>query len=102
MRDTLVQLRLRDRFGVCNSHGMDLRLLSSAEAADRLNIDRATLSRWTHAGKLKPAHRNPGPTGAVLYFATDVQALGNIILREAELALTTCTKCGQQLPKASA
>ena len=81
---------------------MDLKLLSSAETADYLSIDRSTLGRWVHSGRLKPAHRNPGEGGAVLFFATDVRDLAGTIEREAELALTTCTKCGQQLPKASA
>ena len=49
--------------------------MSSVEAAEHLGIDRVTLGRWTHLGIIKPAHRNPGKVGAVLYFATDVRKL---------------------------
>lgn len=81
---------------------MDMKLLSSAETADYLGIDRSTLGRWVHSGRLKPAHVNPGQSGAVLFFATDVRDLEDTIKQESALAATICPKCGQRLPEATA
>ncbi|MDP9394382.1 MAG: helix-turn-helix domain-containing protein [Actinomycetota bacterium] len=50
-------------------------LIGSAVACDLLNIDRSTLSRWVSAGKLAPALRLPGATGAFLFKREDVEAL---------------------------
>ncbi len=50
-------------------------LIGSADACDLLSIDRSTLSRWVSAGKLAPALRLPGPTGAFLFKREDVEAL---------------------------
>ncbi len=38
-------------------------LLSSAEAAAILKVDRATLNRWAAAGKVPTADKYPGKTG---------------------------------------
>lgn len=42
-------------------------LIGSAETCDLLDIDRSTLTRWVAAGKVAPAVRLPGRTGALLF-----------------------------------
>lgn len=42
-------------------------LITSAEACQVLNIDRSTLNRWIAAGKVTPAIKLPGKTGAYLF-----------------------------------
>lgn len=36
---------------------MDERMISTTEAAHILGVDRATVTRWVHAGKVRPAFR---------------------------------------------
>ena len=50
-------------------------LIGSAEAAELLGIDRATISRWVAAGRLTPAGKIPGLTGARMFHRKDVEAL---------------------------
>lgn len=52
-------------------------LIGSAEATELLNIDRSTLTRWTHAGRITPATSLPGRTGARLYRRGDVEQLAD-------------------------
>ena len=49
-------------------------LLTSAEACKALNIDRSTLNRWIAAGKVTPALKLPGRTGAYLFDPAHVEA----------------------------
>lgn len=48
--------------------------IDSAEACQRLGIDRSTLSRWVAADRLTPAMR-VGGNGAFLFDPADVEAL---------------------------
>lgn len=50
-------------------------LIGSAVACDLLGITRGTLSRWVAAGKLTPAQRLEGKTGAFLFVRADVERL---------------------------
>ena len=42
-------------------------LLSTAEAAARAGVKPRTLHRWVQSGRLAPAHKLPGDTGAYLF-----------------------------------
>lgn len=53
----------------------DQTLIGSAEACDLLGIHRGTLSRWVAAGKVAPAHRLPGHTGAFLFHRKEIERL---------------------------
>jgi len=53
----------------------DDRLISSKEACELLGIDRATLIRWVHRGKLAAAHKLPGSNGAYLFSYSTVARL---------------------------
>lgn len=46
---------------------MPARLITTAQAAERLGIERSTLSRWVTAGRIAPAMQLPGATGAMLF-----------------------------------
>lgn len=48
--------------------------LTSAEACQRLGIDRSTLSRWVASGRIKPAVKLPGLRGAMLFDPATVDA----------------------------
>lgn len=50
-------------------------LISSAEAAEILNYHVATINRMVAAGKLTPAIKLPGKTGAYLFNRADIEAL---------------------------
>ena len=45
----------------------DDRQISSREACELLRIDRATLIRWVHRGKLAAAYKLPGSNGAYVF-----------------------------------
>lgn len=45
----------------------DDRQISSREACELLGIDRATLIRWVHRGKLASAYKLPGSNGAYVF-----------------------------------
>jgi predicted site-specific integrase-resolvase len=47
-------------------------LLTSAEAAREIGIDRGTLSRWVALGRIKPAMKLPGKTGTALFDPAEV------------------------------
>jgi excisionase family DNA binding protein len=48
-------------------------LLSTAEAVERLNIDRSTLTRWVAGGRIEPAMKLPGLRGAYLFDPAEVE-----------------------------
>lgn len=50
-------------------------LISAAEAAALLGIDRSTLTRWVKAGRVEAAHKNPHQNGALLFELATVEAL---------------------------
>jgi excisionase family DNA binding protein len=50
-------------------------LLGTTEAAAELGLERSTLARWVQLGKLTPAVKLPGPTGAMLFRRSDIDAL---------------------------
>jgi len=50
-------------------------LLSSAQAAERIGIDRSNFNKWVKAGRIPIALELPGKTGARLYRLTDVDRL---------------------------
>jgi len=54
------------------SHHQAQTLVTAAELADRLKVSRATVKRWALAGKITPAMKLPGETGAYL-FPSDTQ-----------------------------
>ena len=53
------------------SAGLDL--LGSAEAAQLLGVHRATLTRWVTSGRITPAQKMPGDTGALLFERAEVE-----------------------------
>lgn len=50
-------------------------LIGSADAAEKLNIDRSTLSRWATAGKITPALRGAGSRGEKFFHTNEIEAL---------------------------
>ena len=50
-------------------------MLTAAQAAIRLGVDRRTVTKWADEGKLPTAMRLPGATGARLFAAHAVDAL---------------------------
>ncbi len=66
-------------------------VLSSAEAAERLDIDRSTLSRWVASGRIAPVIRGGGTNGAMFFSSDDVDELiGKLAaLSEAERAIAS-------------
>lgn len=53
----------------------DKHLIPSKEVCNRLDINRSTLTRWVASGRITPALRLPGPSGAFLFDTTDVDRL---------------------------
>lgn len=51
--------------------------IPSAEACERLGIDRSTLSRWVAAGRITPTFRLPGATGSMLFDPADVDRIAS-------------------------
>ena len=47
-------------------------LLTSAEAAERLGIDRGTLTRWVQSGRIARAAKLPGKRGPALFDPAEV------------------------------
>ena len=58
---------------VCNP--MEHDLISTATVAGMLGKTVATVNRWAAEGKITPALKMPGDTGARLYRRTDIEAL---------------------------
>ncbi len=52
-----------------------MNLITSAEAAEALDVTVATINRWAAAGTLPPAHKLPGGTGAYLFHPADIEAI---------------------------
>lgn len=50
-------------------------LIGSAEACERLGIDRSTLTRWVQSGRIAAAGKLPGPRGAYLFDPSEVDRL---------------------------
>lgn len=50
-------------------------LMSTAEAADRLDISIATLNRWAKNGAVPVAIQAPGRTGTRMFRREDIEAL---------------------------
>lgn len=50
-------------------------LITTAEVAQRVGKDVATIGRWAKAGILKPAFKLDGLRGAYLFHREDVEAL---------------------------
>jgi predicted site-specific integrase-resolvase len=48
-------------------------LLTSVQTAERLGIDRATLTRWVQAGRITPVMKLPGIRGPALFDPADVE-----------------------------
>ncbi|HEX9285267.1 MAG TPA: helix-turn-helix domain-containing protein [Nitrospirales bacterium] len=48
-------------------------LLTSVEAAERLGIDRGTLTRWVQAGRISRAMKLPGKQGPALFDPAEVE-----------------------------
>lgn len=49
-------------------------LIGALEAAEILHVDRATVTRWVHQGKLPTAAKAPGIRGGRLFHRADIQA----------------------------
>ncbi len=52
-------------------------LLFTAEAAQRLGVTPRTVNRWVREGKLTPVAQAPGPKGARMFRATDLEAVSS-------------------------
>lgn len=50
-------------------------LISTAEAAERRGVVPQTIARWVSQGKLVPAHKLAGRTGAMLFRPEDVDSV---------------------------
>lgn len=57
-------------------------LLASVEVCELIGFDRSTLSRYVLLGRITPAQRLPGKTGAMLFDPTDVERLRDWYQRE--------------------
>lgn len=49
-------------------------LIGTSEAARLCGVERSTFFRWVQLGKISPAQRMPGATGAMLFDRSDVEA----------------------------
>lgn len=53
-------------------------LISTGEAARILGVSPRQVVRWANAGKLTPAFRGHGVTGAFVFYADDVAEYANL------------------------
>ena len=51
----------------------DLDLVGTVEAAEVIDVERSTLSRWVAFGRITPALKLPGKNGAVLFERSEVE-----------------------------
>lgn len=51
--------------------------LGTVEAAERIGVERSTLSRWVASGRIVPLHKLPGRTGVVLFDPAEVERVRN-------------------------
>ena len=51
------------------------RLIATREASALLGVTTRTVARWVDEGTLVPAAQAPGPRGAYLFYAEQVEAL---------------------------
>ena len=51
--------------------------LTANESAERAGVSRRTITRWIESGRLTPATKLPGDTGAMLFDPSDVDAAAN-------------------------
>ena len=59
---------------MCNSLRMqNPDLIGSAEACERLGIDRSTLTRRVARGEITPLQKLPGETGAYIFDAAEIE-----------------------------
>lgn len=58
-------------------------LVSTRAVADRLGVTPRTVARWVEAGTLTPAAQAPGPFGAYLFDAEQVEDLAEARTAEA-------------------
>lgn len=56
---------------------MPVDLIGTTEAARRCGVDRTTFFRWMQLGRIEPAMKLPGATGALLFNVADVDALND-------------------------
>lgn len=56
-------------------------LITTAQAAAQLGIERSTLSRWVAAGRITPAMQLPGPTGAMLFDPVAIDRLAASLVK---------------------
>ncbi len=52
-------------------------LLATVQVCERVGIDRSTLSRYVKEGRIAPAMKLPGRTGAMLFNPADVDTLND-------------------------
>lgn len=50
-------------------------LLTTSEVAEKLGVDRSWVTRLVSSGRLVPAMRLPGRTGALLFDPADIDAM---------------------------
>lgn len=50
-------------------------LIGTTDAAKQIEVERSTLVRWVQLGRITPAVKMPGKTGALLFRVEDVEAL---------------------------
>lgn len=52
-------------------------LLSTAEVAELRGVSPRTVNRWVREGKLTPAAQAPGPKGARMFRAADLEGVAS-------------------------
>lgn len=63
----------------------NLELVTTAQVADLLGRDTATINRWANQGRLQPAMQAPGVRGSRWFLRRDIEQLASQ-LREGESA----------------
>jgi predicted site-specific integrase-resolvase len=61
-------------------------LLGTVATADMIGIERSTLVRWVQLGRIVPAMRLPGRTGAYLFYRSEVETAAGEWKTESEKA----------------